>query len=935
MKRLFSLLLSIVLILCLSAPTIFAADSSSTKTVRVGWFDSPYFLEDENGKKSGYAYDYLQKISSYTGWEYEYVEGGWYDLYQMLLDGEIDILADVTWSDEHLDYMLFSSDIMGSEDLYIYTAEVNTEISANDLSTINGKTIAIVDEPGEISMLDTWLSDNEISANIKIVTDDDEKIAEDLIAGKYDAVANVTFFDTYSKEISPIVKIDSDTIYFAINKNRYDIKSQIDEAMFIIQNNNRTYRNDLYTKYFGDAGNVQYLSLEEEEWISNNGTIKIGYRENYFPFCDTDKDGNPTGFLKDYIDNIKEQSAYKNLTFELIPFESITAAMDALRSGEIDSIFPITQTAYDTEAQGLSITDEIVSSNMYVITRNINRDIDLNTKLKVAVNKGNNDYEETINTFYPNWEIVYFDSTEDCLIGIKNNKADCLLISNFRLSSFEDLLSKYQLSALPTSKSFNICFATLKENSTVYSILDKLANEISDEDASAIITAKTLENKKTTVWDFVEDNLGLTIIFVLLTALIITFAAFQIGFNAKTEKMNIELAKKNKELLEANEKAEKLSKAKTEFLFNMSHDIRTPMNAILGFNNMAVRDIDDKEKALKHLNKAQVSGHALLSVINDILDTSRLDTGKIKATYVRVNMENCFNESKVVLKGLAKNKNIKLSFTVDEMEHKYVNADVTHLDRIFINIISNAIKYTPEGGSVTVTAKEIPAVKDGYARFLYTVTDTGIGISKEFQKKMFEPFTREENTTTSGVVGTGLGLSLVKSFVDLLGGKITCDSELGKGTTMSVEIECKLQEGESQDTEVNTPDVENLTLKGKNILLVEDNELNREIALDILCESEADVITAENGKDALDKIEQYGIDHFNVILMDIQMPIMDGYEATGEIRKLYPDNHIPIIAVSANAFDQDKQKSLDFGMDAHIAKPIKISELLSTIHDLI
>ena len=392
--------------------------------------------------------------------------------------------------------------------------------------------------------------------------------------------------------------------------------------------------------------------------------------------------------------------------------------------------------------------------------------------------------------------------------------------------------------------------------------------------------------------------------------------------------------------MEALEQAKSANKAKTDFLFNMSHDIRTPMNAIIGFTNLAKKHIDDKERVLDSLNKTQEAGELLLSLINNILDMSRIESGRIELDENVGDVFYSFANIEATMKELAKAKNIDLTFDVNNIQDRFVYCDFSRCIRVFVNLITNAIKYTGEGGRVKVNCEQIGKEK-GFGIYRYTVEDNGMGMSEEFQKHAFDEFSREKTATVSGIQGTGLGLSVCRTFVKAMKGTIGCTSKQGEGTTFTVTLPFRLQEGESYTDPLTGIVVEagaaknveaaEANLEGAKILLVEDNELNREIARDILEEEGVIVDEADDGTTALKIVKEKGPEYFDVILMDIQMPIMNGYEATQEIRRLYPDSRIPIIALSANAFAEDKAASIAAGMNDHVAKPIKVEELKAVL----
>ena len=402
-------------------------------------------------------------------------------------------------------------------------------------------------------------------------------------------------------------------------------------------------------------------------------------------------------------------------------------------------------------------------------------------------------------------------------------------------------------------------------------------------------------------------------------------------FNDVTDQKKKEL-QANIELEDAYNKSQSASKAKTSFLFNMSHDIRTPMNAILGFADLIEKHLDDKDKCKMYLQKLNSSSSFLLSLINNVLDMARIESGQTEIVESVWNVNNFVSDLVSVFESSIKEKNLKFIKFMD-IKHENVYCDATRLRQIYLNIISNAVKYTPNGGEIKLIIKEIECDKEGYARFQTVVSDTGIGMSKEFLPHIFEEFSREKTTTESRVVGTGLGMPIVKTLVTLMHGTIEVESEQGVGTKFTVTLDHRIARKEEikvEEEEIKDKDI--VSYKGKRILLAEDNELNTEIAVTILEEAGFIVEHAENGQVCVDMIKNAKIGYYDLVLMDIQMPVMDGYKATETIRAINnPRCDIPIIAMTANAFDEDKRKAYVIGMDGHIAKPINIPQLLETI----
>ncbi|SHM74439.1 ATP-binding protein [Fibrobacter sp. UWB7] len=377
------------------------------------------------------------------------------------------------------------------------------------------------------------------------------------------------------------------------------------------------------------------------------------------------------------------------------------------------------------------------------------------------------------------------------------------------------------------------------------------------------------------------------------------------------------------------EKAELANKAKSAFLFNMSHDIRTPLNAMIGFTDMAVKNIDDKAKALDCLNKSKLSSEHLLSLINDVLDMSRIESGKVELDLNPVNLGENSEDYVPMLRSLAEKKNVHFDFAQHDIQNRYVYVDFLRLNQVVINVVSNAVKYTPSGGSVTVDISQIPSEREGYGLYQIVIKDTGIGMSAEYQQHLFDEFSRERTSTVSKQQGTGLGLAITKRIIDMMEGSIEVDSKVGEGSKFTIRIPMRIQEHPEDVEQVRFAhsEQEAVSFEGFKVLVVEDNELNLEISKDILESAGVVVESAEDGSIAVERLKEKGPDYYDCILMDIQMPVMDGFEATRTIRQMFPDKRIPIIALSANAFDEDRRKSFEAGMDGHLAKPIVIAQL--------
>ena len=488
------------------------------------------------------------------------------------------------------------------------------------------------------------------------------------------------------------------------------------------------------------------------------------------------------------------------------------------------------------------------------------------------------------------------------------------------------------------------CFAVRGGEGPILSILNKTLKAMPSDMLTSALAIYDSTADKVTFWDFVKDNMPAFFVTAGFSSLGIIGIILVLLRKARKAETVAKLAandtqKLNDKLEIALKKAEDASLAKTRFLNNMSHDIRTPMNAILGYAQIMEDELNRKEmpEVSEHLEKLQQSGNLLLSIINNVLDMARIESGRMELDENYCRIEDVWKSLFAVFDENAMKKNIALHYAMN-VEHEHVLTDVTKVKEILVNILSNAIKYTPAGGSVMVDVDELPCDESGYMIVKIRVSDTGIGMSQDYQTKIFEAFTREQNTTKSKIAGTGLGMSIVKKYVDLLGGTINVESELGKGSTFTVTLKHRISdESYYVKKHIEEPGTGSEILEGRNILLAEDNDLNAEIAEAILERAGLKTERVENGIQCVNRIMEMPVGTYDMILMDIQMPKMDGYKATQAIRNL-PDRDkacIPIIAMTANAFVEDQRDAIAAGMNGHIAKPIQVDKLLSMLAEVI
>ena len=613
--------------------------------------------------------------------------------------------------------------------------------------------------------------------------------------------------------------------------------------------------------------------------------------------------------------------------------------LQALQEREIDMIFYAGRNPYFAEKNGYTLTNTAWTYSLMAVTDE--EKFDENKVYTVAVPREKYALKQHIAFSYPEWKLVDCDSLDNAADMVIQEKADCFLMGASQALIYDN---SQNFKSVPLTKTMEACFTVREGEGSLLSILNKTIKAMPSDMLTSALAIYDSTADKVTFSDFIKDNLLVFLATVGFLALSIIGIILVLLRKARKAEAVAKLAAKdtkklNDKLEIALKKAEDASLAKTRFLNNMSHDIRTPMNAILGYAQLMEEELKEKDlpETSDHLEKLQQSGNLLLSIINNVLDMARIESGKMEIDENYGRIEDIRQTLFEIFGDEAKKKNIALHYTIN-VEHEHILTDTTKVKEIFVNILSNAIKYTPSGGSVMINIDELVCDEPGYMMVRTRVSDTGIGMSQDYLTKIFDAFTRERNTTKSKITGSGLGMSIVKRYVDLLGGTIDVESEPGKGSTFTVTLKHRIAD---ESYYVKKHDEGSGTaskiLEGKNILLAEDNDLNAEIAEAILERAGLKTERVEDGIQCVNKITKMPVGTYDMILMDIQMPRMDGYKATQAIRHL-PDKDkacIPIVAMTANAFEEDKRDAVAAGMNGHIAKPIQIDKLLSMLAEVL
>ena len=680
----------------------------------------------------------------------------------------------------------------------------------------------------------------------------------------------------------------------------------------------------------------QSLTGGEKSWLEEHGDIRMGFLNNDPAIFSMDETtGKLTGMLSEYVSYAKGCLGNQTLKFNIQDYDDYDEMLQALQNHEIDMIFYAGRNPDIAEKKGYALTNTAWSYNLMAVTDEKN--FDEGNVYTVAVPKEKEALKQQLTFSYPQWNLVDYDSFEEAAEMITNEKADCFLMGASQAMVYDN---NRDFKSVPLTKTMEACFAVKGGEGTLLSILNKTLKGMPSGMLTSALAIYDSTADKVTFSDFVKDNMlafflaiGFSALSIIVIILVLLRKARKAEAAAKLAA--IDTQKLNEKLEIALKKAEDASLAKTSFLNNMSHDIRTPMNVILGYAQLMENELNGKDipEALEHLEKLQQSGNLLLSIINNVLDMARIESGRMEIDENYCRIEDVWKSLFAVFDEKARKKNISLHYTMN-VEHEHVLTDVTKVKEILVNILSNAIKYTPAGGSVMVYVDELPCDESGYMIVRIRISDTGIGMSRDYLTKIFEAFTREKNTTKSKIAGTGLGMSIVKNYVDLLGGTIDVESELGKGSTFTVTLKHRIAD-ERYYVKKHIEEIETGSeiLEGRNILLAEDNDLNAEIAEAILKRAGLTIERVENGIQCVNRILEMPAGTYDMIFMDIQMPEMDGYKATQAIRNLTDKDKacIPIIAMTANAFAEDKRKTMEAGMNAHLSKPLNVPELMDTI----
>ena len=929
--------LCLLLLLSALLPVKAAAEAAPAKVVRVASFEDTFNYVKENnyvnekGIRKGYGYELLQTLSGYTGWQFEYVTCDWSDCFEKLENGEIDIIGAISYTPDRAEEMLFSDEPMGVEKYYLYADLSRGNITASDFKSLDGKKIGVLMGTEPEVMLTEWEEKYGLKTQ-HVNVSNNEEVKQKLANHEIDCFVSLEESFWAELGISTITRVGESDIYYAINKDRPELKEELDSAMRALEDENPFYMADLYKRYFS-LDYTPILTGEEKAWVKKHGAIRMGFLvgdsgvSTYDPAT-----GAITGTITDYIQFARDCLGNQELEFQMVGYDNKEAELGALKSGEIDMVFHFDQSPNLAEEYRVACTNTTWTSNMMAVTNK--QHFNENEANRVAVPQNRLSLTRYLAVYYPQWEIVDCATPEDEAKLVESGQADCFVTGTGSEGTYN---KRYDFYSVPLPNPAKSCFAVNSGNRILLSILNKTIKAMPTNMLTGALAMYKSAARKVTLSEFIRDNFFMVLLVSSIVVAVVLFTILKLLRKARkaeaaARKAANDTQELNAKLQIAAENAESANRAKSTFLFNMSHDIRTPMNAIIGYADLAARHSDDPARLEKYMENIQVCGQNLLMLLNNVLDLARIENDKTEMEYSVSDVEKDFRNCIAMFRNQADSKGQTLTVTT-HLLHPYIYADVPHLTEVSTNLVSNAVKYTGNGGTICCDVTQKPGEKEGWCDTVITVADNGIGMSQEFQQHIFEPFERERTSTVSKVEGSGIGMGIVKKLVDLMGGTVEVESKIGVGSTFTVTIPSRIvSEEEAQaKREVNPSDEE--SLRGTRILLTEDNDLNAEIATELLQEEGCTVDRAKDGVECVDMLEKAANGTYQIILMDVQMPVMNGYDAAKKIRRMDDPQkaNIPIVAMTANAFSEDRQAALDAGMNDHIAKPIDMSVLVPTL----
>ena len=922
-------ILMIFICVIIVSPSMVHAENEidQRETIRVGFFAMDgYHMMDEEGNRSGYGYDFLQLVSRYINVDFDYIgyEKSWEDMQNMLENGEIDLLTSARKTPEREETFDYSRPI-GSNNAILTIRSDNNAIVMHDYDTYDGMKVALLNGNSRNDDFADFAKENAFSYH-PVYFNTTEEMTSALQNGSVDAIVTSSLRQTNNERI--IEKFKNTEFYAIVKKGNTDLLKKVNYAIDQMNAVEGDWKTELHNRYYENFNDRNLNFTDEEkkiiqEYSTSTNPLKVVCDPTRYPYSYVDN-GEVKGIIPDYF---RELADYVGIKYQFIQYKSREEYLKHRNDGTTDLCIDLRlDSENDPEKQNFTITAPYLTLRMAKVTRT---DFDGDIKVVATVAQS----AAFDNNYAKNAEKLVCKTREEAVKAVLDGKADAAFVYYYTAQALVNQdKSGALMYTLLEETSYNYYIAVSEQvnhalagilTKTIYALPDSMIEDISNQYTS--YHAKDLTFLMLMqMHPIISLSIGLTLVAIMI--IILTRRAHVQKRRAIQEHQRAE------EMATLAKKADAANKAKTRFLANMSHDIRTPINGIIGLLKIDETNWENESLLRENHKKMQISADHLLSLINDVLQVSKLESGESVLTHEVVSLAELTKEIVFIIVGKAEEEGIEWKYDNGKsvIPYPYIYGSPLHLRQIFLNIYGNCIKYNQPGGTITTTVESL-GEQDGICTYRWTIKDTGIGMSQEFLNHIFEPFVQERHDARSIYQGTGLGMTIVKRYIEMMNGTIDIKSKEGVGSTFIITIPFEIADPPAELPR-QLPENDN-SIKGLHLLMAEDNELNAEIAETLLVEEGAEVTVVVNGQEAVEAFRDHPEGTFDAILMDVMMPVMDGLSATRTIRELErPDaKMIPIIAVTANAFAEDVRKCRDVGMNGHVAKPIIIEEVKKEI----
>lgn len=907
--------LVLALLLALALPAAAFAEEEPGRVLRVPFSTVDGFMETQkDGRRTGLVVDYLNEIAKYTGWTYEYVDVSGEEATNQFLHGEFDLMGGTYYAPGFEQYFAYPDYNCGYTKSVLLARQGDESLNAYDLRRMNGKTIGVYERAEEnIRRLKVFLESNGLACELRYYTHEDLSEAgnlyRQLLDGEVDLLLENATADTTNFQV--VATFDSQPHYIVAQPGDEETLAQLNMALGKILEADPGFAADCYEKHFSSKRDTTIpLSEAEKAYVRDRGSVKVAVTQNWHPlFCANSSEEAHNGILPDMLEQV---SASTGLQFTYVYAADYAEAVRLVQQGEADVLGFFFNDEEVAAQIGLARTQTYVTLNSIVVR---NKGVSYPAEGLVGAVVNGRKIPSSVQAS----AVREYATIQEALRAVDRGEAD--FAYGLAASLEQAIQQQHFTNVVPVTlvnDQVEMTLAVPRPADTVLlTILNKAINSIPGEVTSEIVERNmvSIGNNRLSLSELIYANpvLFITVVAVFLL-LVLAIVVMTASLRVRAARMKSELAK-----------AEAESKAKGEFLSRMSHEIRTPMNAIIGMTLIARQSVGSPQTVGDCLNKIDQSSQYLLGILNDILDMSKIESGKMTLEQTDFDLEKLAKDAVMLITPQAQRKGLRLEEDIS-IQGAWAVGDPLHLNQVLVNLLSNAVKFTPAGGTVGLTVRQQP----GTRRFAFSVRDTGIGVTEQDQDRIFRAFEQAGADTARQYGGTGLGLAISNSLVRMMGGSLALESKPGQGSNFHFTVELPL--GSPVVPETAGPEAP-VSFEGKRVLLVEDNELNTEIAQTLLEQYGLTVETAADGRQAVEKFQSSADRWYDLILMDIRMPVMDGLEATKVIRHLpRPDaSTVPIIAMTANVFDEDTKKSVASGMNGHLTKPIDLDALVAAL----